>query len=110
MLIFNHIEIGDRLRELRKKSGYTQIELAEAANIADRTYADIERGCVNMRLETLLKICDTLGIQPNDLLVKIEPEKGLYSKTYIERFQNCTDHEKNTVISLLDVYLTSVGK
>ena len=63
-----------------------------------------------MRLETLLKICDTLSIQPNDLLVRNDPVLGLYVKTYIERFQNCTDHEKNTAISLLNVYLTSVGK
>ena len=32
---------------IRKKAGVTQSEVAEAADLSDRTYADIERGTVN---------------------------------------------------------------
>ena len=57
MLIYDFREIGNRLLSFRKKAGLTQIEVAEAASPSDRTYADIERGSVNMRIETILRIC-----------------------------------------------------
>ena len=58
MLIFDLRAIGNKLLAIRKKAGLTQSEVAEAANLSDRTYADIERGTVNMRIETALRICE----------------------------------------------------
>ena len=49
--------------------GLTQAEVAEMAELSDRTYADIERGSVTMRVDSLLKICSALNITPNDILV-----------------------------------------
>ena len=62
MLIYDFRVIGNRLLAFLKKAGLTQIEVAEAAGLSDRTYADIERGSVNMRIETILRICDVLHI------------------------------------------------
>ena len=56
MLIYDFRAIGNRLLAIRRRQGLTQAEVAEAAGLADRTYADIERGTVNMRLETILRI------------------------------------------------------
>ena len=49
-------KIGNRLLAQRKALGLTQAEVAERAGLSDRTYADIERGSVNMRVETALRI------------------------------------------------------
>ena len=54
MLLFDLCAIGNKLLSFRKKRGMPQAEVAEAAGLSDRTYADIERGTVNMRIETLL--------------------------------------------------------
>ena len=110
MLVFDQVEIGDRLRALRKQAGLTQMELAEAANIADRTYADIERGSSTMRLDTLLKICDTLNILPNELLVKTTPYSEYLRNNWMERLNNCSDQERETAFALLNIYITSIGK
>lgn len=69
MLIFDRRTIGNRLLAMRKKRGLTQAEVAELAGLSDRTYADIERGTVNMRLETLLHICRVYGATPDEILV-----------------------------------------
>ena len=53
MLIFDTRKIGNNLLSVRKKAGLTQAEVAEAAGLSDRTYADIERGSVNMKIETV---------------------------------------------------------
>ena len=62
MLIFDYKTIGNKLLSFRKKRGLTQYEVAEIAGLSDRTYADIERGSVNMKIETILRICDALHL------------------------------------------------
>ena len=78
MLIYDLNVIGNRLYALRKRMGMTQTELAEAAGLSDRAYADIERGSVNMRIETVLKICEALHITPDEILT--EDSSSLTSK------------------------------
>ena len=39
MLIFDKIAIGNKLLAIRKRTGMTQAEVAEAAGLSDRTYA-----------------------------------------------------------------------
>ena len=70
MLIFNLHTIGNKLLTIRKRMGMTQSEVAEAAGLSDRTYADIERGTVNMRTETILRICNVLHITPDEILTE----------------------------------------
>ena len=73
MIISDFHVIGNKLLQFRKKVHLTQIEVAELAGLSDRTYADIERGNVNMRLDTLLRICSVLHITPNDILTEEPP-------------------------------------
>ena len=68
MLVYDLRIIGNKLLAIRKRMGMTQAELAEAAGLSDRTYADIERGTVNMRTETMLRICNVLHITPDEVL------------------------------------------
>ena len=48
--------------------GMTQAEVAESSGLSDRTYANIERGTANMRVESLLNICRALHITPDTIL------------------------------------------
>ena len=64
-------QLGNRLLAIRRRQGLTQAGgIAEAAGLAHRTYADIERGTVNMRLETILRICQALHITPDEILTQ----------------------------------------
>ena len=56
MLIKDLKIIGNKLLEFRKKAGLTQSQVAEMADLSDRTYADIERGNANMRTDTMVRI------------------------------------------------------
>lgn len=76
MLVTNmHIK-GNKLYEIRKRSGLTRAEVAERANLSDRTYADIERGSSNMRAETLIGICNALHITPNEIFCRYRSGTG----------------------------------
>lgn len=108
MLIFDFRAIGNKLLAIRKKAGLTQIEVAEAANLSDRTYADIERGTVNMRIETVLKICEALHITPNEVLTEDNPNLSAKQAELLDELNKCTMHQKETALELLAVYLKSI--
>lgn len=108
MLIFDFRTIGNKLLAIRKKAGLTQSEAAEAANLSDRTYADIERGTVNMRIETVLKICEALKITPDVLLTEDNPNLSLRQAELFAELEKCTPQQKETALELLSVYLNSL--
>lgn len=108
MLIFDFRKIGNKLLAIRKKNGLTQSEAAEAANLSDRTYADIERGTVNMRIETVLKICDALKITPDVILTEDNPNLTAKQNELFEELNNCTIQQRETALELLSIYLKSL--
>lgn len=107
MLIFDRRTIGNRLLAMRKKRGLTQAEVAELAGLSDRTYADIERGTVNMRLETLLHICRVYGATPDEILVS-KLDAPLPESELLARLHRYTPQQQATALTLLAVYLGSL--
>ena len=107
MLVTDLKKIGNRLYEIRTKKLMSRAEVAEMANLSDRTYADIERGSVNMRIETVLKICAALDITPDDIFVAEDPVT-VTEKDIAEALQGRSNTEKETAMKLLEVYVTSL--
>lgn len=107
MLVYDFRTIGNKLLAIRKKAGLTQSEVADAANLSDRTYADIERGSVNMRIETILKICGALHITPDAVLTDDNPNLAAKQAELLEQLDHCTVQQKETALELLSVYLRS---
>ncbi len=108
MLIFDKRIIGNKLLAYRKKSGLTQMEVAEKAGLSNRTYADIERGSVNMRTDTLLFICQALSITPDDIFTD-KTEINQKEEAVIKRLNSCSPENKKTALDLLTVYLDSIS-
>ena len=103
MLIFDFHAIGEKLYAVRKKSGMTQAEVAELAGLSDRTYAT-----VNMRIETVLKICRALGITPDALLTEENSSLTELRGDVMQRLDGRSLHEQETALRLLSVYLDSL--
>ena len=61
-------EIGKKLKELRKRKGLSQEELAELASINLRTIQRIENNESEPRGNTLKQICKVLDINAEDIL------------------------------------------
>lgn len=108
MLIFDLRIIGNQLLTIRKRAGLTRNEVAEAAGLSERTYADIERGSTNMRIGTLLCICQALSITPDDILIKQKSSIIKKKQTILEKLEACSLKEKETALNLLSVYLDSL--
>lgn len=61
--IVNTKEIGIIIKERRQSLKVKQLELSELAGVGINTLVAIERGQGNPKLETLLSILNTLGLQ-----------------------------------------------
>lgn len=109
MLLFDFHAIGNKLLEIRKQMGMTQAEVAEAAGLSDRTYADIERGTVNMRIETILRICQALRITPDEILTEQQTPDPMQQAQLWERLNACKPKEQETAFRLLQIYLESLS-
>lgn len=110
MLIFDSRAVGNKLLAIRKRRGLTQAQAAEAAELSDRAYADIERGTVNMRMDTILRICRALHVTPDEILTEAEEPSEVRQEDLLARLEACSLRERETALELLSVYLRSLGR
>lgn len=59
---------GDNLRKARKDRGWTQEDLADAADLAPVQVSRIERGVREIRLTTLVRLTQALKVTADELL------------------------------------------
>lgn len=65
--------LGKTLRRIRSQRGLTQTDVAQSAGLSAHAYGCLERGRgpaggdANPTIDTLLRICAALGIEPSDL-------------------------------------------
>lgn len=59
--MLNFLEIGGRIRRIRRSLNMTQDQVAELAGISHAFYGHIERGTRRPSLETLYNICLALN-------------------------------------------------
>ena len=61
--------IARRIKELRKKSGWSQQKLADKAGVSYNTVTKIEQGAATMpTIQTMIKIADAFGISLDTLV------------------------------------------
>lgn len=108
MLLLDTREIGNKLLAIRKKYGMTQNEVAEASGLSNRTYADIERGSVKMRVDTIIHICNALHITPDEILTSESNEIIKQQEELFARLNACSPRDKKTALQLLSVFLKSL--
>lgn len=65
------VSLGNRIRKLRKKRGWTQVEMAEKVGLDRSFLADVERGKRNISILNLELIADGLKISLAQLLYRL---------------------------------------
>jgi len=83
-------ELGERIREMRKRRGITQEALAADAGISAVSYGRIERGERSARFDDLMKIFGVLGMSLSQGITEpIDTKKEL---TISEHLNQITRH------------------
>jgi transcriptional regulator with XRE-family HTH domain len=62
-----HVELGERLRAIRRLRRQTLKEVATAAQISESFLSQLERGRTNATIATLQRLSTALGIEVSDL-------------------------------------------
>ncbi len=57
------MKLSEIIREHRKKSGLTQVELARLAGVGKTAVFDVEHGKASVQMDTLLRILRVLNIK-----------------------------------------------
>lgn len=74
------LRIGERLRELRIKSGFTQSQIAKVLNIDRSTYSYYEIGKTTPDVSTLMALAKIFNISIDNLLADEIPHRSLAQK------------------------------
>ena len=102
--------IGDRLRELRRKRGLSQAEVAESLGVHQSLVSEYERGTVRVPSTVLAAFTRVLRTSPDQILgLKPLKENGLFSDRRfirrLERVEKLPKRSKQALLKTIDTYL-----
>lgn len=94
--------LADELLLLRKKRGFSQKELAEAANTTQAVVSRLENASVKASLESIVKLAEVLGAIVDVRLIPLEDvrDKGAEQE---ESFQSETTNDALRGIAYFDI-------
>ena len=101
----NAIILGKRLAHLRKKRGYTQIELAHKMSLIQSVISAYERGRIRMTSDILMQFCHALKTTPNALLdvnSAREPKINLKISKRMLKIQQLTPSKQKRLLASID--------
>ncbi len=98
--------IGQRVRVLRNSLGLTQEELGEKADLSYKFIGELERGKVNVSLESLEKISKALGINISDLF----PRGKFTAHAVIVKEKNRVDRLSSKDIQIVKKAISILNK
>ena len=101
--------VGERIKEVRLKAGFTQQELAQKAGVSNVYLGEIERGLKMPSLKSFVNIIQALDVSA-DYIFRGELNSG---KTYvfdelIEKLQALTPAQRKIASDILDGYLRNL--
>ena len=93
------IRFGTRVRQARRAKKYSQIELAEKAQISVSHISDIENGKTNISLDIFIRLVDALQVSSDWLLQtdNSEVSTGL-DREISDLLFDCTVSEKRLIL------------
>ena len=69
------VRFGKAVRRLRARAGFSQEKFAAKAKINRSYYGSIERGQVNISLESIERIAGALKLTVGELMTEVDREK-----------------------------------
>ena len=92
--------IAEKIKYFRKE---TQETVSEKAQISIDTMSSVERGKAVVSSYNLVKICNAIGVTPNDILEDfIENKSSLLDDKILKEFQELSDNEKHFILYVIE--------
>jgi len=97
---FKSETLGNNIKEIRKKTNYTQDEFSEKLGITPQFLSSVERGISGISLTTAIKICQIANCSPLALFKNIIKISSLEDK-----YELLSDKDKQVIEKLIDYLL-----
>ena len=68
------LKIGDNIRAVRKRIGYSQEEFADIVGFSRSYYTEIETGKRNISILNLIRIIQALKVDPHEIIGFLKPK------------------------------------
>ena len=102
-----NIHIGKVFQEYRIKNNLTQNQVSDLTGLEPRHISQIERGLSKGSIDTLIKLCNAYQITPDIVLYDLLNDKIKSSiSIYDEKFKKLSKKDKETILHLIDYFLS----
>ena len=99
--------IGKVCQQYRLKNNLTQNQVSELTGLEPRHISQIERGFSKGSIDTLIKLCNAYKITPDIILYDLLDNEVKNSVSiYDEKFKKLTRRDKETILNLIDYFLS----
>ncbi|RIX39887.1 MAG: XRE family transcriptional regulator, partial [Rhodocyclales bacterium GT-UBC] len=103
--------IGERLAQLRKDRGVTQVELSELLGVSQPVYSGYERGELRLHGELLVKLARILKVSADEILgLEVSrPARAPRDRRLLRRLQDLdrlSKRDRDALMRTLDAFLT----
>lgn len=103
------VELGAKIREVRKECGYTQEKLAEMADIGTMYLGEIERGEKMPSLKIFIQLIESMNVSA-DYILRNELSSG---KEYVfdeitKKLDKLTPKQRKVARDILDAYINNL--
>ena len=96
--------MGNRIREARKRKGWTQENLSEELDVAIAFISRIERGKTEVSLKRLSQIARILDVPIEELITGVAPKNGKYLDRDINRIlEQCTPDKQKLIYNIAKI-------
>lgn len=98
----NYVLLGNRLKEKREESGFTQEQLGEATGLSSVHISLMENAKRKPSLQSLVQICSALNITMDELLVGNQPSsRSDYQSDLTYLLSQTSPIEKRFIIAMI---------
>jgi len=96
--------IGKRIKNARKKKGFTQEKLVEKMGVSIAYLSKVETGRIHINLERLSQICNILDITEGEILNGVSNNSSKYlNYEFNELLQNCSSKKQKLIYDIAKV-------
>lgn len=99
-------EIGRRFAARRHELGLKQWQVNEAAGLSDKYLSNIERATTVISIDVLMRLCDTLDITPDSVLLGTTHKSDDTSVAIENRVSRMSPKQAELALSLMDWILS----
>lgn len=105
----DYIALGQRIRDLRRKRGLTQEQLAELADLSTPYVSHLERGSKKPSLAVLVRLSESLEVTADQLLSGNQVmDKTAYYLEVQELLEDCTTCERAVLTDIISTAKRSI--